>query len=143
MIDQSRRGVLKALLTAPLAAPAAARTAAAEIGLAAHAEALAGVAVAGRLAQAVPGFGTANAKRLLMLHKIGMAPEWLTADVRDRARSVACTITPDIAALRSVSLSSKMRMNEDRLVRQAFDEMETSMMRDIARNAFWEENRGN
>ena len=120
----SRRGLLRAIPALPLAGSEIKR----------HAAKLAGAGVLGGDAIGAAGVpmpgGTAGPPALRgnalvrLLKSLGGLPSWKLKEIRQQARAVR-QLDPDIAALRSISLSAALRMqwarNEKRITKDTYE----------------------
>lgn len=121
----ARRSFLKAMAAAPLVSKDAA---------AKDLMGLAGASVAPVPAM-IMGVSPQSTK-LLALFKAGMLPEWFLRGQR-RVANYRNSIEPDVACLRSVSLSSKFRIQRDRVAQRALDNFERDILDQIASETFW------
>ncbi len=104
----------------------------------AEAMAVSGMHVAGQIAAPMPwGVQSLMSPNMWALHKAGLLPEWVTEDIDRQASDMARSLTPDIAAMRSVSLATKYRMNYERARQALWANIEKARMTDMARRAFW------
>lgn len=142
----SRRGMLRLAAVMPVAAQGLATSV--SFGAAGTAAAAAGAAKladeAMKLTGSVVGecapstyHGASEARKLLGLKKLGLLPDWFI-NQRRRHHAEYNRIPPDVAALRSVSLSAKHRISADRLMDSYLDEMERSLVDDLAREKFYD-----
>ena len=129
----NRRFFLGAAAMSPLTAKEAAQTAMEEATRLAQMEAAGISTFADSIPSYVPVPDPLPEKRGLwdFIRDVGM-PDWKHEDLRADARR-SRTLDPDIAALKSVSLSAKMHMQWDRnyefLVRRAMEQMQMERMK--------------
>ena len=128
----TRRMFAKIAAAAPVAASTVAPSRAAQM-------AMAGANINATPAPPFAYSPLANVK-LMGLWKAGLAPEWLKDDLRSQAREAHRYVHPDLVSMRSISLTSMMRINRERAERKFFDEAESNMMLNIARQTFWSDN---
>lgn len=131
----NRRGFLRALPAAPIAAKAAA------------VEATKDAVVLQQLAQAgmgvAPGMAMPWGVRSLIdpkmyaLHKAGLLPEWTKNEVQQSVKDQARMLAPDVVALKSVSLSAKYRINVERMERSVWSGVDEWYLMEHARQQFW------
>lgn len=134
----SRRGFLRAAAVAPVAAKSGALQAlTAEIkgGLAL---AQAGLAVGADM-PVEWGLGLFTRPKIYTAWKLGMLPEWVRAQVEEQITSNSGNrLSPDVASLRSVSLSAKFRINKDRTLARMWEQVDDFHTRSVAARAFWD-----
>jgi hypothetical protein len=137
-----RRGFLRVLGAAPIAAQALAR-AVGESVLAPAGAALARMAPT--IAPPTPGgYGPASFlvhhPKLLGLHKLGLLPDWAKATMIEWGQHQDRGLDPDVVALRSVSLSAKVLINERRRGARLWERLDKSIETEMARKIFFDEN---
>ena len=135
----SRRSFLRAAAAAPVAAKSGALqalTAAVENGLTL---AQAGVAIAPDIPTSW-GIHALSNKKLYALFKMGMLPEWVRQDVDENIlQNTGGRLSPDVAALRSVSLSAKFCIQRQRHRARIWNDVDRFHINEVARRAFWDE----
>ena len=122
----ARRSFLKAMAAAPLVAQEAATEKALQ---------LTGTSI-GPLPVSIVGSHNAAVVKLLALAKTGALPEWFTRQQK-RNNVYNARISPDVACLRSVSLSAKHRIQQDRSYADSLQNLERDFMDQLAMNTFW------
>jgi hypothetical protein len=126
----NRRGILKMLPSLPMAARAAQR----------QAEKMTGIAVDGRddeLMESLHGGGRDGIKgraAIKLLRVLGI-PEWKKRSMKRRARYNRL-LDPDIAALKSVSLSGRIGMQWRKNEQRSLERMEQDWIDDEDRDEF-------
>lgn len=75
--------------------------------------------------------------RLLALWKSGLAPEWLRRQIDDQIKEMTRYLSPDVMALRSVSVGALFRINHRRMTAMAINAIEERAGMDMARRAFF------
>lgn len=138
----SRRHFLKAAAVAPVAARSGALqalTAEVKGGLALAQQ---GVSV-GLDMPVAWGVGNLVNPRIYTMWKLGMLPDWVRAEVEDNILQNYCSrLAPDIAALRSVSVSAKLRLNRDRIMSRVWSSVDELHTHQLARKTFWDSEHG-
>ena len=85
---------------------------------------------------------TASTTKSELPWKLGVLPDWVRSDIEDNVRQNATgRLTPDVAALRSVSLSSKFRIQQERTSRAMWASVDQFHVNALARKAFWSKER--
>jgi hypothetical protein len=137
-----RRGFLRALAAAPVAARTLARSA---LDGAANMVTPSAARLAGLGVSVVPEVPlTADLlirhPKLLTLYKLGSLPEWARKQmVREAGWRVGHgAISPDVVALRSVSLSAKVLIHERRFEKKFWKRVDADLAIEMARRAFME-----
>lgn len=123
----ARRSFLKAMAASPLVAQEAAAEKAFQLTKTT-------IAPATPIAIAGPGAGT---MKLLALIKTGTLPEWFLRRQRQNSGSWRGQLEPDVACLRSVSLSVKYRIQEDRTYARTMTNLERDFLDQFAADSFW------
>jgi len=122
----ARRAFLKAMAAAPLAADEAAASDAFKL--------------TGANIGPMPAFGIggpdASLTKLLALYKTGMLPDWFVRRQRQEGQWNG-RIEPDVACLRSVALSAKFRIQEDRSFQRRMANFERETLDALACQTFW------
>lgn len=130
-----RRKALRALLAAPFAAKAAAETA-----ITSEAGQLAGLSLADPSAP-VPfgGYGIHILEQpaLFAALKAGVLPRWAQREVERSLQDAGRFMSPDVAAMRSVSLSGKCAIHRQRLERRHAQTIVERVEDMIAQQMFW------
>lgn len=134
----NRRSALRALVAAPVVAKSAGEAivkSIAETASATQAASLVGLEMASPLPPMGYMGGPAAAK-LALLHKAGLLPEWAKREMRSQAEYASRRLDPDLACMRSVSLSAKMKIQQSRIVSMMIDELGISAIWQQQREAF-------
>ena len=76
---------------------------------------------------AIPGLGIGKNAEILALAKAGILPDWFKRMYARNAR-YGPNLDPDVSALRSVSLGSKLRITAERRERTAIDNFERDLI---------------
>jgi len=143
----SRRSFLGLLASGPFAAKEAISSAATSSAAAVAANGITeGAGLAG-LSAAIPappawGAGVLQNDNFLALYRAGIAPDWVVQQVEDSVASDAMRMDPDIAGLRSMSLSARMRLQKDRSRRKLIEFSLREMVNAHLRQAFFNNKRG-
>lgn len=112
----SRRKFLKATAAAPVAAPMAVKEVMEQVNVGAPA---AGISSHQTLESNVANNSTDKAKTLKWLMEKGV-PEWRKRELWDYAKEVRC-LDPDLASMRSFSLSAKIHTQTHRNYKRSLD----------------------
>ena len=132
----SRRMFLKAMP----AAPAALQSAAADVVQAQAAQgamALAGMAPSAPAPYWGLGYLLENPS-IWALHKAGMLPDWVRREVEFEISDRALRLSPDVVALRSVSLGAKYEIQRRRMERAMWSDLDARQASAMARRAFFD-----
>ena len=131
-IDKARRGFLKLMPAAPFAATAAAKEAAASMGLSGPINAAGGFGLVGSIgnAGAVP-IPIAEPWYIDALKRF--ASDETIQQHRAHAKSLACRLDPDIAAMRSLSPSQAYAMQVERCFERIRREQKTYIDQEMER----------
>lgn len=97
-----------------------------------------------RIAPSPMGIYALSHPKLSALWMSGIAPEWVRRDVDREIADRARYLDPDIAGMRSISVSAKVAMNHRRMRERALAEIDVDSAINAARQLFWdtEGNRG-
>lgn len=76
------------------------------------------------------------ALKLVALKKSGLLPDWFWRIGRKAARANARVLDPDLAALRSVSISAKVAIQADRNFNRDYDNLEQDAIDEQMRGKF-------
>ncbi len=122
----SRRLFLKVMPAAPMAAQDVAKQA----------------GIADLLGSAVPVHGPpiasgSSAMKLVALKRSGLLPDWFWRTGRKAAKANARVLDPDLAALRSVSVSAKVAIQADRNFNRDYDNLEQEALDEQMRGKFF------
>jgi hypothetical protein len=137
MTSMPRRAFLKAMAVAPVAAQSGAVKALIAKVEAATAMTAAGVQVG---MPAMGGYGAhlLGNKGLYAAFKMGLLPGWARSEIEQHVRDQhSRQLSPDLAALRSVSLAAKCRMQTDRAINLFWKQADDFHVHSVARDAFW------
>lgn len=74
--------------------------------------------------------------QMLALHKAGMLPDWAIRMAKRETSARARVLSPDLASMRSVSLSAKIRIQADRYHHADIANFETEMLDRMAQEKF-------
>lgn len=142
----SRRNFLGLLASGPFAAKEAISSAATSGTAVAVANGIAeGVGLAG-ISASIPappiwGVGVLQNANLLALYRSGIAPDWVVQQVEDSVAADSMRMDPDIAGLKSMSLSARMRLQRDRSRRKLVEFSMREMVNAPLRQAFFNSKR--
>lgn len=141
----TRRGMLGWLASAPLAAKEAVSSAATAGTAMTEAAAVANVASMAAVSTGVPPMmgrylGVLEHPQALALIHSGLAPEWMSREVENLVAERSRVLDPDIAGLRSMSVSARMRLQCRREKGRFLDEATWQHAFATPRRLFWSEN---
>ena len=85
----------------------------------------------------VPPSGMDANTKLIALKKAGLLPEWFIRQRRRYSQANARILDPDIASLRSVSISVKLSMQAERNFQREMDSWEQRIMDDQLEGKFF------
>ena len=74
---------------------------------------------------------------MLQAWKMGMAPDWVMQDIDHAINDLSRFLSPDVAALKSMSLSAKVHVNRRRAREEYVAKIERQTLIDMAREAYW------
>lgn len=127
MTVATRRGMLGWLASTPMAAKEAVSSAATFVSAATEAAAVAktvGLSGIGLSSSSLGGpyLGPLDRPETIALFKSGLAPEWMKREVDNIAADRSRQLDPDVAGLRSMSISARYRLQKRRTVDRMIDE---------------------